>query len=140
MNSNDNKKESYKNVRTDIEYNRKNDPELDPYEIEFLPEFRNERGPREPFVNEHGVLIGDHIYESENSPLNQWSKDTDPFVMSGDEWVHPYKDVGFQTSENRDLFEKGIPPKGHPFMHPDKDVAYPSFRETETEAEQRDRS
>jgi hypothetical protein len=100
------------------------DPELDPFEIDFLPEFREGRGPRGPFVNSQGVVIGDHDYESEHSPLEQWSRDTDPAVMAGDEWVHPFKDIGFHTKENRDYFERGIPPRGGIFMHPDKDVAY----------------
>lgn len=92
--------------------------ELDPFEIEFLPEFEPGRGPREPFVNEHGVVIGDHDYESPQSPLEQWTKETDPFVMAGDQWVHPYKDIGFRTRENRDLFERGITPFAGTFMHP----------------------
>lgn len=102
----------------------RDDPSLDPYEIEFLPEFREGRGPEEPFINEYGVVIGDHMYDSPESPLNQWSKDTDPATMSGDQWVHPFKDIGFHTEENRDLFERGILPQGGMFMHPDKDVAY----------------
>ncbi|MCD1258716.1 DUF3905 domain-containing protein [Paenibacillus athensensis] len=97
---------------------------LDPFEIEFLPQFEQGRGPREPFVNRHGVVIGDHDYESANSPLENWSADTDPSVMAGDEWVHPFKDVGFQTDANRDLFERGIAPQGGIFMHPDKNAAY----------------
>lgn len=96
----------------------------DPYQIDFLPEFREGRGPQEPFVNEYGVVIGDRKYSSENSPLNQWSTDTDPAIMSGDQWVHPFNDIGFETAENRDYFEKGIPPKGGRFMHPTKDVSY----------------
>jgi hypothetical protein len=106
----------------------KDDPNLDPFEINFLPEFEHGRGPRDVFVNEHGVVIGDHMYESEDSPLQQWTADTDPAVMMGDEWVHPYKDIGFQTAENRDYFEKGILPTdpGATFLHPDKDVAYPA--------------
>ncbi len=104
----------------------KDQNELDPYEIEFLPEFRQGRGPEEPFVNQYGVVIGDHMYESEHSPLQQWSEDTDPAIMSGDEWVHPFKDIGFHTEENRAYFEKGIPPQAGIFMHPDKDVAYES--------------
>jgi hypothetical protein len=102
----------------------RDDPELDPYEIEFLPEFQQGRGPRAPFVNEYGVVIGDHVYESANSPLEQWTENTDPNVMAGDQWVHPYKDIGFQTEENREYFEEGIQPQGGMFMHPDKDVAY----------------
>lgn len=138
--SEDIRNDTYDKVSTNIDYNRNNDPELDPFEIEFRQEFRQGRGPKEVFINEHGVLIGDHVYESDNSPLNRWSKDTDPSVMSGDEWVHPYKDVGFQTSENRDLFEQAIPPQGHPFQHPDKDVAYKSFRGTETEQDEEERT
>ncbi|WLD93635.1 DUF3905 domain-containing protein [Alkalihalobacillus sp. AL-G] len=79
---------------------------------------------RKPFVNEYGVTIGDSHYESENSPLNQWSDDTDPSVMSGDEWVHPYNDIGWNSSENRELAEEDRAPKGSPFMHPTKDVSY----------------
>lgn len=101
---------------------------LDPYEIEFLPEFREGRGPQEPFVNEQGVTIGDHNYDSPESPLNQWSKDTDPSIMAGDQWVHPFKDVGFHTSENRDYFERGITPQSGIFMHPDKDAAYGAYQ------------
>jgi len=95
----------------------------DPFEIEFRPEFRENRGPREPFINSHGVVIGDHDYESDNSPLEQWSEETDPAVMAGDEWVHPYKDIGFRTRENRDLFEEGIPPRTGNFMHPTRQTA-----------------
>ncbi|XEC93923.1 DUF3905 domain-containing protein [Paenibacillus tarimensis] len=98
--------------------------DLDPFEIEFLPEFTRGRGPRAPFVNRHGVIIGDHMYESDNSPLQQWSDDTDPSVMMGDEWVHPFKDIGFTTAENRDYFERGISPQAGVFMHPYEDVAY----------------
>ncbi|MDF2959042.1 MAG: hypothetical protein K0S39_777 [Paenibacillus sp.] len=101
--------------------------DLDPFEINFLPQFLEGRGPREPFVNSQGVVIGDHDYQSENSPLEQWSKETDPSVMSGDEWVHPFKDVGFHTTENKQIFEQGITPQSDIFMHPDKDVAYPAY-------------
>lgn len=103
------------------------DERLDPFEINFLPQFRQGRGPEEPFVNEFGVTIGDHEYDSPESPLNHWSKDTDPSIMAGDQWVHPFKDIGFHTQENRDYFEQGIPPKGGIYMHPDKDVAYPAY-------------
>ena len=100
------------------------DPALDPYEIEFLSQFREGRGSRAPFVNQYGIVIGDHEYESPDSPLSQWSEETDPAVMAGDQWVHPFKDVGFQTDENRDIFEKGLPPQGGLFTHPDKNTAY----------------
>lgn len=104
------------------------DDELDPFEINFLPQFLHGRGPRKPFVNQHGVVIGDHDYSSPHSPLENWTVDTDPAIMAGDEWVHPFKDIGFHTEENRNYFEKGIEPQGGVFMHPDKDVAYETFR------------
>ncbi|MEX1031402.1 MAG: DUF3905 domain-containing protein [Paenibacillaceae bacterium] len=107
------------------------DVELDPFEINFLPEFLEGRGPRQPFVNQYGVVIGDHNYESEQSPLENWSEDIDPAVMSGDEWVHPFKDIGFQRAENKDYFERRIEPQAGVFMHPDKDVAYETHREKE---------
>nr|WP_268893742.1 DUF3905 domain-containing protein [Paenibacillus puerhi] len=124
-------------VFTDISYNRKNDPELDPFEIDFREEFKSGRGPREAFINEHGVLIGDHEYQSPGSPLELWSKETDPEIMSGDEWVHPYKDVGFQTEENREWFEEGIPPQGYPFQHADKDTAYDVFQSGKSDGQDR---
>ncbi|MDP5275051.1 DUF3905 domain-containing protein [Chengkuizengella axinellae] len=105
--------------------NDQNKPfDLDPYEINFLPQFKKGRGPKEAFVNEHGVTIGDHEYESPNSPLTKWTDETDPAIMAGDEWVHPYKDIGFQTEENKDYFERGIEPERGKFTHPDKDVSF----------------
>ncbi|MBD8067439.1 DUF3905 domain-containing protein [Bacillus sp. PS06] len=77
----------------------------------------------QPFVNEHGVVIGDSHYNSPNSPLNQWSDDVDPSIMAGDEWVHPTNDIGWNTSENRELLEQNQAPQGVPFMHPTKDVS-----------------
>lgn len=100
------------------------DAKLDPYEINFLPEYEQGRGSREAFINEYDVIIGDHEYESPNSPLQNWTLDTDPAIMAGDQWVHPYKDIGFHSKENRQLFEEGIEPQGGIFTHPDKDVAY----------------
>lgn len=98
----------------------------DPFEIDFLPEHRGgARGPEQPFVNDYGVVIGDHEYASPDSPLERWSRDTEPAVMAGEQWVHPYKDIGFWTAENRDLFEKGIPPSGDMFMHPVRQTSRP---------------
>jgi hypothetical protein len=98
--------------------------DLDPYEINFLPQFRQGRGPAGPFTNPYGVVIGDHEYVSEHSPLEQWTENTDPAIMAGDEWVHPFKDIGFRTAENREYFEQGVKPQSGIFMHPDKNVAY----------------
>ncbi|MFC0273528.1 DUF3905 domain-containing protein [Metabacillus herbersteinensis] len=77
-----------------------------------------------PFINEYGVTIGDSFYNSKQSPLNQWSDEIDPEIMSGDQWVHPTNDIGWNTSENRELIEEKKRPTGVPFMHPDKDVGY----------------
>lgn len=89
------------------------------------PVFENvDDDEREPFVNSQGVVIGDSFYDSDNSPLNHWSEETDPAIMSGDEWVHPTNDIGWNTAENRALVEKGEDPKDGRFMHPTKDVSY----------------
>lgn len=119
-------KQPKQEIKVDVlnELENLGDHDLDPYEIEFLPEFEQGRGSRDAFVNEHDVIIGDHEYESPQSPLQQWSKDTDPSIMAGDQWVHAYKDIGFHTEENLEYFEEGIEPEGGRFMHPDKDVAY----------------
>lgn len=74
-----------------------------------------------PFINDFGVVIGDSHYSSPESPLENWSADTDPAVMSGGNWVHPTNDIGWNTAENRDLLEKKRKPKGVPFMHPQID-------------------
>ncbi|MEH7414832.1 DUF3905 domain-containing protein [Neobacillus drentensis] len=76
-----------------------------------------------PFENKYGVTIGDSLYSSDNSPLENWSKDTDPAIMSGDEWVHPTNDIGWNTSENRELLDSKKKPQAYPFMHPTKDVS-----------------
>lgn len=79
---------------------------------------------QKPFVNDYGVVIGDNFYESPNSPLNNWSKDVDPAIMAGDQWVHPTNDIGWNTPDNKALLEKGYLPGKAQFMHPDKDVSY----------------
>ncbi len=95
-----------------------------PHQIQS-PSFKNSKiAMKPPFTNKYGVVIGDSLYDSDESPLNNWDEDTDPSVMSGDEWVHPTNDIGWNTPENRELIEKDIPPKGVPFMHPTKDVSY----------------
>jgi hypothetical protein len=76
-----------------------------------------------PFVNSFGVTIGDSIYASPESPLENWSRDTDPAVMAGDEWVHQTNDIGWNTEENRELLEENRLPQGFPSMHPTKDVS-----------------
>jgi hypothetical protein len=107
------------------------DPGLDPYEINFLPQYRRGNKPMGAFINSYGVVIGDHEYESPTSPLERWSKETDPFIMTGSEWIHPYKDIGFRTAENRDRFEQGKAGKSGIFMHPTVDAAYKDQQQDE---------
>lgn len=76
----------------------------------------------EPFVNKFGVTIGDSLYASDNSPLENWTEDTDPEIMAGDEWVHPTNDIGWNTTENRELLESKRKPQASPFMHPTIDA------------------
>ncbi len=77
-----------------------------------------------PFVNDYGVVIGDSNYSSENSPLENWTDETDPAIMAGDEWVHPTNDIGWNTPENRELVESKRKPQAYPFMHPTHDVSH----------------
>lgn len=77
-----------------------------------------------PFINSFGVTIGDSKYSSPQSPLENWSKDTDPAIMAGDQWVHPTNDIGWNTTENRELLESKKDPLAYPFMHPTKDVSH----------------
>jgi Protein of unknown function (DUF3905) len=77
-----------------------------------------------PFVNQYGVIIGDSKYNSPHSPLNQWSDEVDPSVMSGEEWVHPTNDIGWNTPENSELLEAKKRPQSVPFMHPSIDTSY----------------
>jgi hypothetical protein len=79
---------------------------------------------KEPFVNRHGVVIGDGKYNSPNSPLNNWTEDTDPEIMAGDQWVHPTNDIGWNCEENKKLVEKETNHNGAHFMHPTKDTSY----------------
>lgn len=77
-----------------------------------------------PFINDYGVVIGDSLYSSPNSPLEQWSDETDPEIMSGEQWVHPTNDIGWNTTENRELLEIQKHPQAYPFMHPTQDVSH----------------
>lgn len=76
-----------------------------------------------PFVNSFGITIGDSYYASKQSPLENWSKDTDPAVMAGSEWVHPTNDIGWNTGANKELLEKQKLKQTAPFMHPTIDVS-----------------
>lgn len=91
------------------------------------PDYKGKNLPDDatkPFVNQFGVVIGDNFYDSPNSPLNNWSEDVDPAIMSGEQWVHPTNDIGWNARENKELLEQGVPPGKARFMHPTKDVSY----------------
>jgi hypothetical protein len=75
-----------------------------------------------PFLNSFGITIGDSHYTSKESPLENWSENTDPAVMAGSEWVHPTNDIGWNTTENNELLEDKRPPQAGLFMHPTKNV------------------
>lgn len=61
--------------------------------------------------------------EAKDTPLDHWSKDTDPAIMAGDEWVDPKEDFGHVSTENKE-FEKGVLTQSGIFMHPVHDVSY----------------
>ncbi|WP_094701580.1 DUF3905 domain-containing protein [Brevibacillus laterosporus] len=96
-----------------------------PHQIN-APDFKQARiSMQAPFVNQYGITIGDSAYDSADSPINNWSRDVDPAIMAGPEWVHPTNDIGWNTSENRELLEKQqLSKKKGMFTHLDKDVSY----------------
>ena len=61
--------------------------------------------------------------EAKKTPLDYWSKDIDPAIMSGDEWVDIDDDYGNTREENEELKE-GILTQSSIFMHPTHDVSY----------------
>lgn len=107
----------------------KNTPKMDaftslPHQI-HAPTFRNSgKKIQKPFVNSYGVIIGDSQYDSAQSPLNHWSEEIDPAIMSGPEWVHPTNDIGWNTKENRELIEGAERNKQERFSHPYIDTSY----------------
>jgi hypothetical protein len=95
-----------------------------PHQIN-APSFKGTRIKMQPpFINSFGVTIGDSKYASPNSPLENWSDEIDPSIMAGDEWVHPTNDIGWNSTENRELIEEKRRPQGGLFMHPTQDVSH----------------
>ena len=76
-----------------------------------------------PFINSFGVTIGDSCYTSKESPLENWSDEIDPSIMSGSEWVHPTNDIGWNTPENHELLNNSRKSNSKMFMHPTIDVS-----------------
>ncbi|HEU4962281.1 MAG TPA: DUF3905 domain-containing protein [Bacilli bacterium] len=58
-----------------------------------------------------------------NTPLDNWSKDIDPAIMSGDQWVDNDHDLGTTRRENIELMNGTASPVMAPFMHPTHDVS-----------------
>jgi hypothetical protein len=58
-----------------------------------------------------------------NTPLDNWSKDVDPFIMSGDQYVDNEHDLGTTRRENLELLNGQRNPLIAPFMHPTHDVS-----------------
>lgn len=56
----------------------------------------------------------------QETPLDHWSKDIDPVIMSGDEWVEEARDPGAQRLAER---QAGTV-VGERFMHPTHDTNY----------------
>lgn len=76
------------------------------------------------------------------SPLDQWSEEVDPAIMSGQHWERDSHspeeiDIGWKSEENQDLLQ-GRLPQGGRFMHPVHDVSYDTStaRPTQTEQEE----
>ncbi|UOF92135.1 DUF3905 domain-containing protein [Fodinisporobacter ferrooxydans] len=59
-----------------------------------------------------------------NTPLDYWSTDIDPAILSGDQWVDDQRDPGFQRRENQALADGDTSMLMAPFMHPVHDVTY----------------
>lgn len=57
-----------------------------------------------------------------NTPLDNWSRDVDPFVMSGDKYVDD-NDLGTTRRENLELMNGTFSPVAAPFMHPTHDTS-----------------
>ncbi|WP_136699431.1 DUF3905 domain-containing protein [Bacillus fungorum] len=89
-----------------------------PHQVNF-PSFKGtEKKMQQPFINQYDVVIGDSKYNSENSPLNNWSDEVDPAIMAGEEWIHPTNDIGWISEENQELLKKEGDNKKDAFMHP----------------------
>ncbi|CAM4073339.1 MULTISPECIES: DUF3905 domain-containing protein [Bacillus] len=89
-----------------------------PHQMNF-PSFKGTgKQMQQPFVNQYDVVIGDSKYNSENSPLTNWSDEVDPAIMAGEEWIHPTNDIGWISEENQELLKNEVDNKNDAFMHP----------------------
>lgn len=58
-----------------------------------------------------------------NTPLDHWSTEIDPFIMSGDQWVDNDHDPGMERYESQKILNGEVSPIMAPFMHPTHDVS-----------------
>jgi Protein of unknown function (DUF3905) len=59
-----------------------------------------------------------------NTPLDRWSTEIDPSIMSGDRWVDNENDPGSERRENQAIARGDTSMLLAPFMHPTHDVTY----------------
>ena len=59
-----------------------------------------------------------------DTPLDYWSTEIDPVIMSSDHWVDREVDPGFKRRENQELAQGDTSMLLAPFMHPMHDVTY----------------
>ena len=59
-----------------------------------------------------------------DTPLDNWSRDIDPAIMSGDQWVDNDHDPGTTRRENLELLNGMRNPVMAPFMHPTHDTSW----------------
>lgn len=58
-----------------------------------------------------------------HTALDNWSRDVDPFIMSGDKYVDNDHDLGTTRRENLELMNGTFSPVAAPFMHPTHDTS-----------------
>ncbi|MGB8956860.1 MAG: DUF3905 domain-containing protein [Tumebacillaceae bacterium] len=71
----------------------------------------------------HQVDNNDRNAPWRNTPLENWSRDTDPFIMSGGQWVNNEHDLGTTRRENLEILNGNRNPVMAPFMHPTHDTS-----------------
>lgn len=72
------------------------------------------------------------------TPLDNWSINVDPAIMSGDHWVQeenaPLEEIGYADSKDCHVVQTNMTPPKSMFMHPTINVSYKNInRETNKE-------
>jgi hypothetical protein len=81
--------------------------------------------PKNGRQNERPSRVNDDHKDApwRNTALDNWSKDVDPFIMSGDQYVDNDHDLGTTRRENLELKSGTASRLMAPFMHPTHDVS-----------------